>query len=184
MTRAVFVAFLVSVAILVAKQASGARDITRTLGLKLTLNKQKLRVGEEITGQFRITNISKKDVSVVTVGALYMAYWFGIEGGEGRVLAEPLFEKLFTDYISNEDIVTLKPGQSFTVDRKAKLKRSAKRSGKAFLVFDDSAFELHCGKRYRVYGRFWAREDRSGTFKVISGDLRSPAIRVSIARCD
>lgn len=167
-------------ALLMTMNASGARPITNILQLKLTLNKQQLRLGEELIGHFTITNASKGDVSVVRTGALYMSYWFRVEDSQRRVSAEPLFEKLFTDYVSREDVITLKPGRSFTVDRTATLRPSTSKSGRTFLDFADSGFTLDCGTRYRVYGRFWAREDRSGRFKVISGDVTSAPVHLMI----
>ncbi len=183
MCGSVLVQCIVLGALTVATQASGVRDISNTLQVKLRLNKQEIRVGEEIVARFTITNISKRDVSVVTTGALYMAYWFRVEGSEGRVWADALFEKLFTDYVSREDVVTLKPGRSFTVNREAKLYQSQTKSGKAFLDFGDSGFELNCGTRYRLHGQFWARDERSHRFDVISGRLTSAPVNILVTPC-
>jgi hypothetical protein len=169
--------------VLIAVQRSSSQDISNVLELKMTLSKQEVRVGDELLGHFAITNVSDTNVSIVSIGWLYMAYWFRVDGAKGSILAEPLFEKLFTPEISREDVITLQPGQSFTVDRDAKIERAKKQAGKIFVDFGDSGFYVDCGQQYQISGLFWAREDRSGQFKLLSGRLRSRPVNLWVAPC-
>jgi hypothetical protein len=158
---------------------SGERSkIKNALKLRLAVNKATPQPGDKVSFTFEIENVSNNEVHFVRYGGLYAAFWLEVKTDARSVSPEILFEKLYVPDVSEDDIITLKPGEVFRTVRRGTVRPVS--SGRVFLDMFDSGFTLERGQQYRLRGEFRAREDRSGKFRVAVGEVFSLPIDFSI----
>lgn len=157
-----------------------------TLEAAITLDKDTCRIGDTLTFSCVLMNKTGREVRILPTRR-YSIHWIRVVDSSGQSMRESLSAIIdWNETLQSNEIVVLRPGESFRRDLKAHLiqgqRHDLSRAGKlegVFLDFEDSVVLLAGAGTYSITAQFESRGDRRHP-EIWKGAVESKPITLKV----